>query len=87
MTGIVRSDFSEELSPMQSNYGMHVAANSALPKRLERVTARLLESNVHLHSFERYFLGAPTSEGLIFGYGVVDLKTIEQGLEALRRVL
>jgi GntR family transcriptional regulator/MocR family aminotransferase len=84
---ILRSDFSEELSPIQSHYGMHVAAFSTLPKHLERVTARLLESNVHLHSFERYFFGAPTSKGLVFGYGAVDLKAIEQGLKALRRVL
>ncbi|OOG60360.1 PLP-dependent aminotransferase family protein [Rhodanobacter sp. C03] len=84
---ILRSDFSGELSPMQSHYGMHVAAFSTPSKRLERVTARLLESNVHLHSFERYFFGAPTSEGLVFGYGAVDLKAIEQGMQTLRRVL
>ena len=84
---ILRSDFPGVLSPMRSHYGMHVAAFSTLPKRLERVTARLLESNVHLHSFERYFYGAPTSEGLVFGYGAVDLKDIEKGLTALRRAL
>lgn len=84
---ILQSNFSGELLPMQSHYGMHVAAFSTLPKRLERVTARLLELNVHVHSFERYFFGAPTSEGLVFGYGAVDLKDIEQGLKALRRVL
>jgi GntR family transcriptional regulator / MocR family aminotransferase len=84
---ILRSDFSGELSPMQSHYGMHVAAFSNLPRHLERVTGKLLESNVHLHSFERYFFGPPTSEGLVFGYGAVDLKDIEQGLKALRRVL
>ncbi|GLQ94354.1 hypothetical protein GCM10007901_33060 [Dyella acidisoli] len=84
---ILQSDFSGELSPMQSHYGMHVAAFSTLSKRLDRVTARLLELNVHLHSFERYFFGAPTSEGLVFGYGAVDLKGIEQGLKALRRAL
>jgi GntR family transcriptional regulator/MocR family aminotransferase len=87
LVDILRADFSEELSPMQSHYGMHVSASSTQPHRLERVTARLLESNVHLHSFERYFFGAPTSEGLVFGYGAVDLKDIEQGLKALRRVL
>ena len=84
---ILRSDFSGELSPMQSHYGMHVAACSNLSRHLERVTGKLLESNVHLHSFERYFFGAPTSQGLVFGYGAVDLKDIEQGLKALRRVL
>jgi len=84
---ILRCDFAGELSPMQSHYGMHVAAFSMLRKRLERVTAKLLESSVHLHSFERYFFGAPTSEGLVFGYGAVDLADIEQGLKALRRAL
>jgi GntR family transcriptional regulator/MocR family aminotransferase len=84
---ILRSDFSSELSPMQSHYGMHVAAFSTPRRRLERVTAKLLDSNVHLHSFERYFFGAPTSEGLIFGYGAVDLDDIEQGLKVLRRAL
>jgi GntR family transcriptional regulator/MocR family aminotransferase len=84
---ILRSDFSGELSPMQSHYGMHVAAFSTVPKPLERTTARLLESNVQLHTFERYFFGAPTAQGLVFGYGAVDLKQIEQGLKALRRSL
>lgn len=84
---ILRSDFADELAPMQSHYGMHVAALSTRPTRLERVTARLLESDIHLHSFQRYFLGSPSSEGLVFGYGTVDLKDIEQGLKALRRVL
>ena len=87
VVNILRSDFADELVPMPSHYGMHVAACSTRPKQLERVTARLLESNVHLHSFERYFFGAPTSEGLVFGYGAVDLKEIEQGLQVLRRVL
>jgi GntR family transcriptional regulator/MocR family aminotransferase len=87
IAGILQSDFAEELSPVQSHYGMHVAAFATLPGHLERVTAKLLESNVHLHSFERYFFGTPTSEGLVFGYGAVDLKDIEQGLKALRRAL
>ena len=84
---ILRADFADELEPMPSHYGMHVAARSNLPGRLERVTARLLASNVHLHAFERYFFDAPTSDGLVFGYGAVDLADIEQGLVALRRAL
>ncbi|GAB3352166.1 MocR-like pyridoxine biosynthesis transcription factor PdxR [Lysobacter tyrosinilyticus] len=84
---MLQSDFSGVLSPMQSHYGMHVAAIATHPKGLQRVTARLLESNVHLHSFERYFFGSPTSEGLVFGYGAVDLDAIEKGLRVLRRAL
>lgn len=85
---ILRSDFPADLVPLPSHYGMHVAAFSTLPRRrLERVTAKLLDSDVHLHSFERYFLGVPSAGGLVFGYGAVDLKGIEQGLTALRRAL
>jgi GntR family transcriptional regulator/MocR family aminotransferase len=83
----LQSDFAEELLPMQSHYGMHVAVLSRRPERLERVSAKLLEMNVHLHSLERYFFGEPTLGGFVFGYGAVDLKAIEQGLKALRRVL
>ena len=84
---ILRADFSGVLSPMQSHYGMHVAATSLLSTHLGRVTAKLLESNVHMHSFDRYFLGAPSSQGLVFGYGAVDLEGIEKGLAGLKRVL
>jgi len=85
---ILQSEFADELAPVESHYGMHVAASSLLPKRrLDSVTAKLLASNVHLHAFERYFFGAPTSDGLVFGYGAIDRQGIEQGLAALRRAL
>ncbi|HKT28860.1 PLP-dependent aminotransferase family protein [Dyella sp.] len=84
---ILQAEFVEDLAPMPSHYGMHVAAFAMQPKRLARVTSRLLESNVHVHTFERYFFGKPTAEGLVFGYGAVDLDGIAQGLKALRRVL
>lgn len=84
---ILRSDFPGELTPMPSHYGMHVAAFSPRSRHLQRVTAKLLGSNIHLHSFERYFLGKPTLEGLVFGYGAVDLDQIEEGMKALRRAL
>ncbi len=84
---ILQSDFPGELSPMPSHYGMHVAALSTQPRPLEPISAKLLALNVHLHSLERYFFSAPTMDGFVFGYGAADLKTIEQGLKTLRRVL
>ncbi len=84
---MLQSLFPGELSPMPSHYGMHVAAFSSAGKHLARVTARLAETNVQLHSFDRYFLDTPTSQGLVFGYGAVDLDEIEMGLKALRRAL
>jgi GntR family transcriptional regulator/MocR family aminotransferase len=84
---ILESDFSGDLSPISSHYGMHVAAHSHLSTSLERVTAKALTSNVHVHSFARYFFGAQTSKGFVFGYGASDVKDIELGLKALRRAL
>jgi GntR family transcriptional regulator / MocR family aminotransferase len=47
----------------------------------------LLQHHVRIHSFERYFLGAQTRTGLIFGFGTVDLPDIRRGLTQLRNIL
>jgi DNA-binding transcriptional MocR family regulator len=51
------------------------------------VTKTLLQANVKLHSFSRYFLGRETHAGLIFGFGCVDLAMTDRGLSALRKAL
>jgi GntR family transcriptional regulator/MocR family aminotransferase len=81
---ILREDLGAWLTPLTSFYGMHIAATALRPLDLDRITATLLNSNVKLHSLSRYFLGAPTRAGLIFGYGAVDLPEIKRGLAALR---
>jgi GntR family transcriptional regulator/MocR family aminotransferase len=84
---ILAADFAGRLAPILSCYGMHVAVIPKLPHTLDRVEKRLLRLNVKVHTLERYFLGAPTSEGLIIGFGTTDLPEIERGLSALSRVL
>jgi DNA-binding transcriptional MocR family regulator len=54
---------------------------------MDRVSETLLREQVKVHAFSRYYLGAPTKTGLIFGYGAVDPAQIRQALSALRRVL
>ena len=84
---ILRREFSDWLDPLPSFYGMHLTAIARPQVRLEAVIRKLRTSALNIHSLERYFLGIPTHHGLVFGYGAVDLGDIEQGLEALRRVL
>ncbi|HTZ70802.1 MAG TPA: PLP-dependent aminotransferase family protein [Acetobacteraceae bacterium] len=80
-------DFGAWLAPVPSCYGMHVAAAARAALDFDAVAEGLAGRGVKLHSFSRYYLGAPAAEGVIFGYGVVDLGEIERGLALLRRAL
>ncbi|MGC1521805.1 MAG: PLP-dependent aminotransferase family protein [Steroidobacteraceae bacterium] len=87
LLGALSSDLGEWLDPVPSCYGMHIAAVARTALDLEHVTESLRAHNVKMHTLSRYFLGAPTRAGLIFGYGAVDLAELQQGLRLLRRML
>jgi GntR family transcriptional regulator/MocR family aminotransferase len=87
LTARLTADFGEWLTPIPSLYGMHVSAQARGARDWERVTKTLLQANVKLHGFGRYFLGRETRAGLVFGFGCVDLAMIDRGLSALRKVL
>ena len=75
--------FGDRLAVIPSLYGMHVAATIEAPADLERLAEALLQQNVKIHTFDRYYLGPKTRQGLIFGYAAVDLPEIERGLDLL----
>jgi len=75
------------LEPVASGYGMHIGALARRPLDLEQVTRALARRQIQLHTLSRYYLGAQTRAGLIFGYGAVGLAEIRQGLSALRDAL
>jgi len=81
------AELGEWLDPIPSCYGMHVAAVSRTSLDLEHVTEALLQHNVKMHTFSRYFVGPQTKVGLIFGFGAADLAEMKQGLSTLRKVL
>jgi GntR family transcriptional regulator / MocR family aminotransferase len=83
----LHEELGEWLNPIPSFYGMHIAALSSTSMDLDRAAETLLRKNVKMHSFRRYYLGAQTRAGLIFGYGAVDLPEIKQGLAALRSAM
>jgi GntR family transcriptional regulator/MocR family aminotransferase len=75
------------LVAIPSCYGMHIAATTRQPFDLERTTESLLAQNVKMHSFRRYFLGTPTHEGVVLGFGALEVQGIERGIALLRRSL
>jgi GntR family transcriptional regulator/MocR family aminotransferase len=83
----LQQELGEWLDPIPSCYGMHVAAVARPSVDLDVVAEVLLQNNVKIHSFSRYFLGRQTRAGLIFGYGSVDLPEMNRGLSALRNAL
>jgi GntR family transcriptional regulator/MocR family aminotransferase len=84
---LLQGELGAWLEPIPSTYGMHVAAFVRGPIDLERVTASLADRQVQLHALGRYYEGARSRDGLVFGYGAVDLPQIRRGLGALRRTL
>jgi len=83
----LHSDFAPWLQPIPSFYGMHVGASARAELDLACVTDQLARQRVKLHSFDRYYLGAPTRDGLIFGYGAAGERELTFGLDALRKAL
>ena len=82
-------ELGEWLEPVPSFYGMHVAATVRDSARLDlELVAEILQShNVKIHTVTRYYVNQQGQPGLIFGYGVVGLPEIAQGIDTLRKVL
>jgi len=87
LLNFLQEELGEWLKPIPSFYGMHVAAAACAPVNFDAAAERLLQHNVKIHSFSRYYLGAAARDGLIFGYGAVDLAEMKLGLSRLRDAL
>jgi GntR family transcriptional regulator/MocR family aminotransferase len=84
---LLQSQFTDWLTLVPSTYGMHVTAVARAALNLEQVAAELARAQVNIHSLRRYYSGRETQQGLVFGYGAVDLPQIRKGLGALRKAL
>ena len=84
---ILRRDFADWLEPIPSLYGMHVTAWARDGVDVEAAAEALNRSSVKIHTLGRYHLGEAPRQGLVFGYGAVDLPEISRGLELLQRTL
>jgi GntR family transcriptional regulator / MocR family aminotransferase len=83
----LQDELGDWLDPIPSLYGMHVAAIARTPRDLDHLAEALLQDDVKIHTFSRYYLGPQTRAGLVFGYGAVDLPEMVRGLGVLRTAL
>jgi GntR family transcriptional regulator/MocR family aminotransferase len=84
---LLHRDFADWLEPNPSLYGMHVAAWARGGVDLEEVVEGLGTMSVKLHTLRRYHLSSSPRQGVVFGYGAVDLPDIERGLAKLHEAL
>jgi GntR family transcriptional regulator/MocR family aminotransferase len=84
---LVQDKLGQWLLPIPSFYGMHIATFADPGIDLESVSRALLSQQVKIHTLSRYFFGAQSQAGLVFGYGTVDLPEIRRGVSVLRMAL
>ena len=84
---LLHAELGAWLKPFPSLYGMHIAATAHPAAGLEAAAATLRRHNINIHTLKRYFHGPETQQGLIIGYGSVDLTQIREGLSSLRDAL
>jgi GntR family transcriptional regulator/MocR family aminotransferase len=83
----LQTQFADRLTLIPSTYGMHVTAVARGTLDLEQVAAEVAKAQVNIHTLRRYYSGRERQQGLVFGYGAVDLPQIRKRLGALRRTL
>jgi GntR family transcriptional regulator/MocR family aminotransferase len=87
LLNFLRHEIGNALAPIPSFYGMHITAISHERRDLDPVAEALHENNVKIHTLRRYFLGSPTHDGLVFGYGAADVADMKRGLALLKKAL
>jgi GntR family transcriptional regulator/MocR family aminotransferase len=66
--------------------GLHLAARAKLPVDVEAFVQKARRADIGVESVRDYQWGRPARAGVVFGYGAIDEKGIQQGLERLRHV-
>jgi GntR family transcriptional regulator/MocR family aminotransferase len=79
--------FGRWLEPVPSTYGMHLAAIAKPGVDGDALAQALARRNIRIHSLRRFYLGEPTADGLVFGYGAADESQLRRSLAMLHEAL
>jgi GntR family transcriptional regulator/MocR family aminotransferase len=80
---LLGSRLGDVLDFVPSFYGMHVAALARREIDCEKISNRLAERNVMIHSLDRYFLGAPAASGFVISYAAADAAALDFAVAAM----
>jgi GntR family transcriptional regulator/MocR family aminotransferase len=73
--------------PIPSFYGMHTTAIARPGVDVENAAAQVLGDGIKIHTLDRYYVGARTRNGLVFGYGAAGPDQLALGMEKLCQIL
>jgi GntR family transcriptional regulator/MocR family aminotransferase len=87
MLAALNEDFQHVLTPVDSAAGLHLAALSKPGIDADTLVARALKDSVRFYSLSTFSPAERGKSGFVFGYGALDVESIEAGLARLRRNL
>jgi GntR family transcriptional regulator/MocR family aminotransferase len=79
----LQQDFDRWLVPLPSSVGLHVTALAKASCGAHALSTRALEKGIRVISLRAFHAGKPARQGLIFGYGAIDVPHIREGLHRL----
>lgn len=80
----LEKDFGRWLTPLPSSAGLHVTALAKGSFDAHSLSTRALEKGVRVTSLRAFHASKPVRQGLIFGYGAIDVADIPAGLRRLQ---
>lgn len=76
-------DFDRWLVPLPSSAGLHVTALAKGGFDAELLSTQALKKGIRVTSLRKFHTSKPARQGLIFGYGAIDVARIREGLQRL----
>ncbi|HMK86895.1 MAG TPA: PLP-dependent aminotransferase family protein, partial [Steroidobacteraceae bacterium] len=83
----LRSRFERWFQVLPSVAGLHLTVQLDRAYEEDRVIESAIRQGVRVAPLRRFYPGAPTMRGLVLGYGNIDERGIEEGLDRLHRSL
>ncbi len=80
----LQQDFDRWLVPLPSSAGLHVTALAKGSFDANALSTRALEKGIRVTSLRGFHAGKPARQGLIFGYGAIDVAHIPEALKRLQ---
>jgi GntR family transcriptional regulator/MocR family aminotransferase len=85
LAGLQR-DFGRWLQPIPNVAGLHLAAFTAPDIDVPEIVGLARSEGVGVSSLKRFYFGGRIRDGLIFGYGAIDERSITEACAQLRRL-
>jgi GntR family transcriptional regulator / MocR family aminotransferase len=80
----LQQDFDRWLVPLPSSVGLHVTALAKGSFDAHTLSTQAREKGIRVTSLRAFYASKPARQGLIFGYGAIEVAHIREGLTRLQ---